>query len=198
MNYTGRNDAFLDFGGESNAVDFGTEQSFNKDFKLVLTNDTDVEQLVILSPSCAPSDPNRVVRDGAIVLGLNCAGDPHSIRQFLELVKQQPTRVLRTRIETNNLLAFTKNLELAEKRLGEADVKSRIKLEKYQDINANNDKIIYVTEQYQLDYETEISLVLPARANATTPAKITVTFEMGASLSTAAALANKAKAAFAS
>lgn len=183
-NYIGQNDSFLD--REGLAVDFATEDKLNKDFKVTIVGGASAKE-VILFPSFIPSAASKVIATGTILSDVVCAGDPHSIEQFIAAIKANPTRVLNVRIQTTDLTMFSNTMVLVEKALGKKDKEEIIKIEKYVGLYQNNDKIVNVQQEFQLDNFHELRTTIPAGAT------VSFTFEFGFSLDTAGALAAKAQ-----
>ncbi len=105
---------------------------------------------------------------------------------------KNPTRLLKTRIEVNYVNYFSKTFAFRQHRLGQKPIDSEIKLGKYVGVYQNNDKILHVTDGFQLDdCKRMITTIPPAVGGVAT--RIAITFEFGFSLNNGIALESKAK-----
>lgn len=192
MNYTGAGDAFLTTAAKG--LDFGTSDKMNISLKWRITNDSNADQLVILNPSYKPSTAARVVRDGVIPFEVGAttlvgAIDINTIAEALAWIAANPTEVLSVRITSNNPAQFSKSFKTISRKFGQPPVEKiyNFKKSRYQ----TQSDIIYMTDEIQLDNETELQVVVPAYVAEGTPTDTTFEFYYGASLSSSAAFANK-------
>lgn len=181
--YDGFDDDDLDFGGQG--INFASEMANERQFQMILSNENAAAQTVILCPSYSPTNANRVIRDGAIpyavgATDLIAAGSPGTIAEFLEFIKQNPTRSVQFQFETNNSASLSQNMTMQHKAPWmKASGIQQINLSNNRTEFASNDKLITVKRQTQFDHQTEIILTMAPRVAAGTPTTVTITWFIG-------------------
>jgi len=189
--YDGVADVFLD---NNDVLGFANESDLQKDLKITIINSTGSDQQLILFPSLTPEALIPIVTDGTIggISGFTATGDTHSIEFFKQAILANPTRVLKTKISTNNVDMFTRVFDFRQLRLGQKPIDNQIKLERYENVFQQNDKVIVITDDFQLDRFKQLKTIIPAAVGGVAT-RVAITFEFGFSLDTAIALESKAK-----
>lgn len=185
-----------------NVPNFGLELALaqSRFFTMNITNDTEATQKVILCPSIAPSNANRVVRDGVIPYGVGLTGltaasaNDVTIAQFLEQIKYAPQRVLLMQISSTSASQLNQILTIQEKSIFGNPMPENIPLSSYKSPTYTNDKLIKVTREMQFDFETEIALNIPGGTEGN-PVETSITLYCGANWNEALALYRIAQAA---
>ena len=191
------NAAALDLG---NATNFGNEAANmgERFFTVTIENDTANDHEISLLPSYY-TENTKLLTDGVIggVSGLTASSgsDDVTVDQFVASAMRYPTRVLRTQVECDNSAQLSKTLTLQEKSIFGNKTPQKINLASFKNAANPNEKIISVTQQYQLDAETEVKLIVPKRVAEGTPTTTTITFFCGASYNADLALYRLAQAA---
>ncbi len=189
--------AAIDLG---NATNFGNEAANmgERFFTVTIENNTTSDHEISLAPSYYTENA-KLLTDGTIggVTGLTASSGSEdvTIDQFVAATLHYPTRVLRTQIECDNSSQLSKTMTLAEKSVFGNKTPQKINLASYKNPANPNEKLITVTQQYQLDAETEVKLIVPKRIAEGTPTVTTITFFCGASYNADLALYRLAQAA---
>jgi hypothetical protein len=163
-------------------VDLGDVGSFANEkalitkriFGFTITNTSAAAQKVILTPSYAPSDENRVIRTGhipysagAIDLNANSVNDK-TIEEILAFVAKHPTRILNLQIESTDASQLSQQLVIQQKSIFSTPESEQLTLASFKSPNFLNDKMVIVSKSnFQLDVDTEISVIIPAGASTT-------------------------------
>lgn len=189
--YTGMGDPFLTL--RKKRLDFGTSDKTGTMLKWKITNGSSNEQLVLLNPSFAPSSPLRVVKDGNIAYQLGAADlsgnvNINTVAEALAYLAANPTEVLSVRITSNNADQFSRAFKLIKRVFGKPPVETIIN---FKQSAFQTKDIIFVTEEFQLDANTELSVIISPRVAEGTDTVTTFEFNYGASFSIADALENK-------
>jgi len=192
--YTGYKDSLIDFNND--AIDFNSQNKFDKIFKVTVINSGTSDQVVILNPSRKPSSPLRVIKDGVIAYtsgatDLNSTGYPNTIAELLAYLVEKPTRVVSLKIQSTNSAQLSQALTFTYRDVFATPGSERINLDKYTSEFAQNDKLITVTKEFQLDNDTELSIVVPAAMSSSNPTQTVFTFVFGASIDVAGSLKRK-------
>ncbi len=158
--------------------------SVNKPFGFTVTNASGGPLRIYITPGYRPTLPANTIKTGAIVANLTAAstGD-HSIEEFLEWIKFHPTRVSFLQINTNNTAQLQNSLTIQGQSLFGDPQTVNLLLASYGSPQNPNDKMIIVDrEDWQLDNDTQHSIIIP---DATTT---TFQFFFGAHIDHAGAL----------
>lgn len=160
-----------------------------------ITNTTGANQKVIISPSFNPSEPERVVRDGAIPykdghddkLKASSGNPDVSIANVLEYIKCVPTRVLITQMRSTDESQLSQIINIHTKDVFTSPTLEQINIGAYLSPQYVNEKLISIPRAYHLDFETEISLIVPGKTDGENPVAVTtsITFFCGATLNIA-------------
>jgi len=119
-----------------------------------------------------------------------------TIRDLVNFVKHNPTRVVELRVEAADRSAYTSDLTLRRVNpfLKGDDVP--VKIKNYFDPNQFQTGMVIVDKPFQLDANTLALWTIPALANGVADVEVTFTFTIGAIESSARALAKKAELAY--
>lgn len=190
--YTGAND--LSLSTFQKGLDFGTSHRLGVNLKFRIINADDEDQMVILNPSHTPSNPLRVIRTGVIpytggATNLTATVNINTIEEALAYIAANPTEVLFIRVTSTNELQFTQSFKTIKRKFGQPPVEKIYNLE--QSRFQTNSKIVYLSEEIQLDADTELQFIVPGYIAEGTPTDTTLQFSYGASISNAAEFENK-------
>ena len=183
--YTGFGDDFVDFDGQN--LDFARAVKAKRIFTFTITNtSTTLDKTVILFPSYFPDTTGGqiLLSDGAVGV-ITGSSTPSTIEHMKAWAMLNPTQVTAMRIVSNNALQLQQTMYLRRKSPFKKLTDDYIPIGAFQSEVNNNDKMVTVNSPFQIDNQTEISLLIPL--NTTT----SITFFCGAVLNTAAALNNK-------
>jgi len=185
--YTGLGDDFVDFGGK--ALDFASEIASDRIFSITVNNAGAYGGpiTVLLTPSYIPSIAGNVVRDGGLsgAASVVCSGAPKTIAEFIAFIGRNPTAVVAMKVRSTHAEQLAQTINITRKSPFATLGSEQINLESFTTEIANNDKMVTVRRPFQIDDQTEVSVVVPQGATTT------FTFYCGAVLNTAKALHSK-------
>lgn len=149
-----------------------------------VTNNTGTNQKVILCPSFKPSDVNRVIRDGAIPFGdghanklTAASGNPDvTIADVLSYISKVPTRVLITQMRSTDQSQLSQIINIHTKDIFTNPKLEQINIGAYLSPEYVNEKLISIPRVLHLDYETEVSLIVPGKTDGENAVAVTTSF----------------------
>ena len=164
-------------------VDLGDAGSFANEkalitkriFGFTVTNTNAAAQKVILTPSYSPSNANRVIRTGHIPynggaeadLNANSVNDK-TIEEILSFIAKHPTRIQNLQIESTDASQLSQQLVIQQKSIFSTPESEQLTLASFKSPNFLNDKMVIVSKSnFQLDIDTEISVIIPPGASTT-------------------------------
>ena len=182
------------------AVDLG-DQTFNEElalaasrnFGFVIENNTDADVTVVLFDDYKGAGTN-VITDGVVVANVTCtATGDKTVAEFKKFFAKKPARVVMTQLESTSENQLNKTLIINESSIFGDQTPEKVPLSLYKDPGYQNNKLININRPYQLDDETQVSLVIPKRKAEGNPTQTTVNLFFGAIYNQARALYEIAK-----
>jgi hypothetical protein len=182
------NTPFLDMG---TATNFGNEAA-NMSEKVIswtIINNTTATHTVALTPSYFAQNGIQISSgtllnaDGEAITGLTAASNTEvAIEQAIAEIMHFPTRVLRTQIESSNTSQLSVAINLQGKNMCGNPAPKKINLGAYKSTGSFDKELIIVTQGFQLEASTEITIpVLPRKAEGT-PTSVTIIMYLGAQM----------------
>jgi hypothetical protein len=170
-----------------------------REFGLVAENSSGADQKIILNPAydydpTAPGAGTLIVDGESAIEGLSFSSNgAKTIKQLLMHCKIYAQRVLMTQVDSNKTSQLSKNLVLHEKTLHGDLPFETISFALNKDNKAvHGDKSMNFERIYQMDSDTEISIVIP-KGTPSDPTITTITLFMGAYYNPAFVLFNTAR-----
>lgn len=188
--YTGFADDFVDFGGQG--LDFARSVAANRQFIITISNQTGADKTIVLFEAyyaAAYATGTLLAADGTIATSLTGTGSPSTIAEMHAWVMANPTHVPVLRVSSTLSSQLQQTLYIRRKSPFKTLQDDFIAIGAYVSEANNNDKLVTVQRPFQLDNQTQVSIIIPSTA------VTTFTFYCGAVLNTAAALNGKFNAA---
>jgi len=142
--------------------------SLNKTFGFQVVNGTGAAQRISFTPSYVPA-VGKLITDGAIIANLVSSSTcDHTIAEFLEWIKFHATRVSSLLMTTDTVSQLQQSLTIQKKSLFGNPQAENLLLSAYTSPQFNNDKMVIIERpNWQLDNDTEHSLIIPSGATTT-------------------------------